>query len=58
MKDQFCDVEVGIHFAPYYRDINTGLTACARHKKMYEEREFIDQYNYDLGPYNWIPVRL
>lgn len=46
MKDPRCVVEVGIHPGPFWRDRNTGMEVCTRHKNQFDERD-------DLGPYDW-----
>lgn len=52
--ESFCDVEVGTHPPPYWKDNNSGLVVCTRHKAQYEERA--DEF----GPYDWeefVPVK-
>lgn len=42
-----CDVEVGTHPPPFYKDKNSRLIVCSRHKARYEE-------NADIyGPFDW-----
>lgn len=41
-----CEVEVGTHIGPNWRDKISGLVVCSRHKLQYDERD-------DLGDYDW-----
>lgn len=47
MVDPKCVVQVGIHPGPYWRDTNSGLVVCSRHRTQYEERA--DEF----GPFDW-----
>lgn len=47
MKHPNCDVKVGTHPPPFWKDGNSKLQVCDRHRKQFEERE--DEF----GPFNW-----
>lgn len=42
-----CVFNDGKNNSGYYRDKNSGLVVCTRHKLQYDERED------DLGPFDW-----
>lgn len=50
MIDKECAVEVGVHIGVYWRDKNTGLIVCTRHKAQFSQR-------IDLGPYDWEQIK-
>lgn len=46
MIDPFCDVKVGTHVGPYWKDVlGNSLYVCSLHKAQYNESA--------LGPFNW-----
>lgn len=47
MQDDICDVEVGTHPGPYWKDKNSSLIVCNRHRTQYDMSEF--------GPKDWEP---
>lgn len=47
MIDPRCDVEVGIHPGPFWRNKRDNLTVCSIHKSQYERRA--DEF----GPFDW-----
>lgn len=44
--DPKCNVEVGTHVAPYWKDENSGLRVCDRHKKQYNTSEFANDFRW------------
>lgn len=51
MLDARCDIEVGIHPGPYFKEKDTSIKACSRHRSQLEERE------EEFGPFDWEEVR-
>lgn len=51
MDDMKCDVDIGIHDTPYWKEKDTGMLVCNRHKKQYEERET------EFGPFDWEEIK-
>lgn len=42
-----CVVEVGRHPGPFWKDRNSGIVVCSRHRSQYEERA------NEFGPFDW-----
>lgn len=42
-----CAVQVGTHTEPYWKDNNSDLIVCSRHRDQYNERAD------ELGPFDW-----
>ena len=47
VKDERCVVEVGTHPGPFWKDRNSGMVVCTRHRAQYEERAA------EFGPFDW-----
>ncbi len=47
VTDDVCVVQVGVHPRPCWRDKNSGLVVCSRHRSHYEERA------NEFGPFDW-----
>lgn len=45
-----CIVKVGMHTGYIWKDKNSSLVVCGRHKDQYEERA------EDFGPFDWVEV--
>lgn len=45
-----CVVEVGRHPGPFWKERNSGITVCSRHRSQYEERA--DEF----GPFDWVEL--
>lgn len=42
-----CDVDLGTHSDEYWRDANSGLVVCGRHKDQYDANASSTQFHWE-----------